>query len=94
MTSGRYHVFVHDVSPSLDTLNDRNARLVHPFIHIILILTRVADTAGAILYFAGFWFWQDRAHPAISVPAYPGLDAGLFFQASEVLQTGNSHSWS
>ncbi|MEH6674945.1 MAG: ABC transporter transmembrane domain-containing protein [Sulfitobacter sp.] len=77
----RYHVFVHDVSAIFGyDYNDATPDWVHPFIHIILILTpALLITAGGYLVLRGLLgFWRRQSAPAIQFQPIRGLDAGLF----------------
>lgn len=77
----RYHVLVHDVSAAFGyDYNDATPDWVHPFIHIILVLTpTLLIGVGSYLVLRGLLkLWRRQHVPAFQPEPIRGLDVGLF----------------
>lgn len=75
-----YHVFVHDVSAAFGyDYSDATPDWVHPFIHIILVLTpTLLISVGSYLVLRGLLKLWRRQVPASQPEPIRGLDIGLF----------------
>ena len=77
----RYHLFVHDVSAVFGyDYNDATPDWIHPFIHVILVLTPALLIALCIYLIARsvLKFWRRAGVSAFQPEPIRGLDAGLF----------------